>query len=420
MTDELARSEIEQPVFPDSQYAYSLASASNAPEEMTYQQDLSSPSSHHVSRHASRQHPHGDFQALFDQNSAQEIAGVGGAGDFPGNNMPPVQFRQPNYSNNNPMDMLHDAAAYQRLASPMESINISPSNTRLSIPSISLNDQTYDHNTEMEYAGTLSKRARVQSPVSPSHSRTTAISANASYSGSAISSSRPEGQYPCPRCPKVKKRECELTKHMKRHTRPYGCTFANCNKRFGSRNDWKRHENSQHFLAEMWRCSLELANGSKCGHLSHEEQHFAKHLESEHDIKGKSEESNNQCRNMHLGREGHHRFWCGFCDRLIEQGGGIQAGAWNVRFKHIGDHFDKDNFKIDDWIDIEKNKKKKLLETEEKHRNASLKSKIDDDSDLGEDGIPFDPPPYRAQMGRPRRIANEDADADGVSDDEAF
>ena len=416
MTDKLARSEIEPSAYRDSHYACSQASVSNPPDEMTYQQDLSSPSGHPMSRHTSRQQPHADFHTLFGQNSAQQIAHVGGAGGFPGNDMPPVQFRQPNFSNNNPIAMLHDAA-YQEFASPAESMNISPTNMGLSIPSISLNDQVYDHTDEMERCGPLAKRARVQSPVSPTHTQTTTISANGSFSGFAISSNHPEGQYPCSRCEKVKRRECDLRKHMKRHTRPYGCTFAKCNKRFGSRNDWKRHENSQHFLSEMWRCSLERPNGSKCGHLSHDQQQFARHLELQHDIKDKSEESKTQCRNMHLGREGHHHFWCGFCDQLIAQAG---PGAWDVRFKHIGDHFDKENRSIDDWVDIETNKKKKLIETEEEGRNADLKSRIDDDSDLGEDGIPFVPNPYRGQIGRFRRIANEDVDADGVSDDETY
>ena len=120
---------------------------------------------------------------------------------------------------------------------------------------------------------------------------------------------------------------------------------------------------------------------------------------------------------MHLGREGHHHFWCGFCNKLIEQAEGIQPGAWDVRFKHIGDHFDKHNMNIDDWIDIEKNKKKKLIDHDDQNKKTGPKMRVDDDSDLGEDGIP---PVFGAQVGRARKMVNEEADADGVSDDEMY
>lgn len=392
---------------------------SNAPDDMNYQRDLPSPNVSQMHRHTSHQFQHGDFNTLFNHDSAQQIAHVGGAGDFQINSISGIQFRQPAYSDSGSMKMLHDAA-HLELTSPVDSMGISPTAARHSIPSISLNDRHFNPYDEMECAGPLSKRPRVQSPQSPTFSNTSGNSTVISNNSSTLSSGHTEGQYVCQECHKVKRRECDLRKHMKRHTRPYGCTFAKCSKRFGSRNDWKRHENSQHFLSEMWRCSLEKTNGAKCGYLSHDQAQFAKHLEAHHDIKDKSEESRTQCREMHLGREGHHHFWCGFCDRLIEQAGGIQPGAWDVRFKHIGDHFDKDNFNIDDWVDIEKNKKKRLIENEEKLKYANSKAKIDDDSDLGEDGIPFIDNTYRGQIGRARRMMNEDVDADGVSDDEGY
>ena len=65
---------------------------------------------------------------------------------------------------------------------------------------------------------------------------------------------------------------------------------------------------------------------------------------------------------------------------------------------------------IDDWIDIEKNRKKKLVDGEAASKRALTRgamAKFDDDSDLGEDGIPDIP------------CGEEiDVDAEGVSDDE--
>ena len=75
-----------------------------------------------------------------------------------------------------------------------------------------------------------------------------------------------------------------IRKHMKRHERPYGCTFLACNKTFGSKNDWKRHENSQHFHLETWRCDKEKPEGGACAKVSYRRQTFQEHLKKEHDI----------------------------------------------------------------------------------------------------------------------------------------
>lgn len=200
---------------------------------------------------------------------------------------------------------------------------------------------------------------------SRSATRVKMLTTSPSVSQDTVSLADAEGEHRCDVCGKVKKRECDLRKHMKRHTRPYGCTFAKCYKRFGSRNEWKRHENTQHFLSEMWRCHLPRNNGHACGNLAHDKQQFAMHLFDAHKISPGTEKSNTTCHDMHLGREGHHHFWCGFCNKLIEQEEGFQPGAWDVRFKHIGDHFDKEGLNIDDWIDIEQNRRKKLIDSEE-------------------------------------------------------
>lgn len=225
---------------------------------------------------------------------------------------------------------------------------------------------------------------------------------------------------------------------MKRHTRPYGCTFPNCVKRFGSRNDWKRHENSQHFLQEMWRCEREVQNGGKCGKLVYQEDKLAQHLHRHHGIALNSAQNEDERKSMHLGREGHHHFWCGFCNKLIKQQDSMHQGAWDMRFKHIGDHFDKDNYHIDNWIDIGENRKKGLITKEErkKSRGRSGNGRYDDDdSDLGEAGIPesyvseFSAPGLQTSAGygpaqtgayprNRRRVEAGDMDAEGESDED--
>lgn len=229
---------------------------------------------------------------------------------------------------------------------------------------------------------------------------------------------------------------------MKRHTRPYGCTFPNCYKRFGSRNDWKRHENSQHFLQEMWRCGLRTTNGDVCGRLIHQESTFIQHLQKRHNLGPGSLETKSHTKTMHLGREGHKNFWCGFCDKLIpqpdsSQQDSIQTSAWVLRFKHIGDHFDKENGHINDWVCIEHNKKKGFITMQDKKKAKSRfrDGKAADDSDLPDDGIPAkyvpkDSPTFASNSFEAKRSPDmgmqasikrkyeeiDDADADGVSD----
>jgi hypothetical protein len=50
----------------------------------------------------------------------------------------------------------------------------------------------------------------------------------------------------------------ENRKHMKRHERPYGCAISGCDKAFGSKHDWNRHEMSQHWstlTTRVYRCN---------------------------------------------------------------------------------------------------------------------------------------------------------------------
>ncbi|KAF7191163.1 Transcriptional regulator CRZ1, partial [Pseudocercospora fuligena] len=161
----------------------------------------------------------------------------------------------------------------------------------------------------------------------------------------------PQEGYKCDVCGKVKHRDCDLKKHMKRHTRPYGCTFPNCFRKFGSRNDWKRHESGQHFLEEQWKCGFPVQDGST---ICNRRPWFSKaqmlrHLRGpEHHISNRAD-LERICDESHLGPEGRVHFWCGFCKRLIVQPE-YTPNAWENRFKHIADHFEVDKWNIDDWM----------------------------------------------------------------------
>ncbi|TLS28135.1 hypothetical protein PpBr36_01986 [Pyricularia pennisetigena] len=185
------------------------------------------------------------------------------------------------------------------------------------------------------------------------------------------------GNFKCsePRCPKTFNRECELRKHMKRHEKPYGCTFRYCTKKFGSKSDWKRHENSQHEHLDGWRCDIlvpfpagmttvaAIATTKPCGKQCHRRETFRAHLQRDHGLpEDKLGEKLEQC---HYGKDCESRFWCGFCVAVVgvgdegvkgnsSKGGRKKAveSGWSGRYDHIDDHlFGRTLPKktIDDW-----------------------------------------------------------------------
>ncbi|KAK8048531.1 C2H2 type zinc finger domain protein [Apiospora phragmitis] len=199
---------------------------------------------------------------------------------------------------------------------------------------------------------------------------------------------KPENYHACTEsgCDKKFQRPCELKKHLKRHSKPYGCTFQNCSKRFGSKNDWKRHENSQHFLHEAWRCDLQRNNGRSrevCGKLIHRRETFKEHLSRNHNLQG--DELEIKLEHCRVGRNCEARFWCGFCERIIEiERKGL--GAFTERFNHIDDHFSGreglPRKQIDDWKGVDP--------------DAPPVESLSSDSEDGDSAPPSQPAPLSA------------------------
>lgn len=147
--------------------------------------------------------------------------------------------------------------------------------------------------------------------------------------------------------------EIRHRKHQKRHEKPYGCTFSKCSKTFGSKNDWKRHENSQHHQLELWKCDEQGKTGPNelCGRACHRREQFKSHLLRDHDISDLAmiEAKLNSCR---VGRDCGTRFWCGFCEDIVD----IREGGWTERFDHIDNHFSGRNsakMSISEWKSCE-------------------------------------------------------------------
>jgi hypothetical protein len=171
----------------------------------------------------------------------------------------------------------------------------------------------------------------------------------------------------CETCGKHLKRNCDMNKHMKRHTKPYGCTFAGCDKVFGSKNDWKRHENSQHFQGEFFKCQQACAGAKfdKCAFMTQHEFDMHKHLVDEHILS--TDAAKGQVTVSHVGRNHQNRFWCGFCGEVLRlQNNGV--AAWDERFNHIDKHFMKDHRRVEQWVDPETYKTKREMQTDEEER----------------------------------------------------
>ncbi|KAH7026145.1 uncharacterized protein B0I36DRAFT_352048 [Microdochium trichocladiopsis] len=143
----------------------------------------------------------------------------------------------------------------------------------------------------------------------------------------------------CRFCVKTFSRRCELRKHEKRHDKPFGCTFAGCTKRFGSKNDWKRHENSQHLMREIWKCDERHPStpSEPCGKIDGRREEFKQHLTLAHGIKD-PHQIDLKIEHCRVGRNYDERFWCGFCNKIVQtKSKGQSAGM--ERFDHIGDHY---------------------------------------------------------------------------------
>jgi hypothetical protein len=136
-------------------------------------------------------------------------------------------------------------------------------------------------------------------------------------------------------CDKTFQRKSELKKHLKRHSKPYWCT--QCPKRFGSKNDWIRHEDSQHLQRELWQCDGLVGPpvDGKCNKVYHRQELLRLHLTAHHQIHHdpQLDKRLDACR----VQQGQTRFWCGFCKEIVELKH-TEADAIKGRFNHIDDH----------------------------------------------------------------------------------
>ncbi|KAJ4345412.1 uncharacterized protein N0V89_011542 [Didymosphaeria variabile] len=218
------------------------------------------------------------------------------------------------------------------------------------------------------------------------HSRSASFTSRSRRSSRVSSSDKLQ----CPHCEVNLARACDMKKHMKRHTKPYGCTYPKCHKRFGAKSDWKRHENSQHFQMESFRCQRKDPTIRKpCGELFQRVELFRQHLVNEHKV-DKGSDVSGEAKACRIGKNYQGQFWCGFCQMIVKLKERRNA-AWDERFDHIDAHFNKEKRGIEQWLCVETRKTKG-----ESLKEMDRTRFDEDDGDEDGDGEPDDSPPPTA------------------------
>lgn len=170
-----------------------------------------------------------------------------------------------------------------------------------------------------------------------------------------------------------------------------------CHKQFGSKNDWKRHETSQHSQEELWRCDLNvktsLDNGSRstkndpCNRVYTSATNFAAHLRQRHAASADQVEF--LCKTKRIGRKHQDTFWCGFCRKICTLAH-QRKKAWDERFDHIGDHFLQDDKRISEWLPPQGHqdvgKLQALRSVAQSLQNSPIQELLQPETSSGDDG----------------------------------
>ncbi|EHL01787.1 hypothetical protein M7I_2138 [Glarea lozoyensis 74030] len=212
----------------------------------------------------------------------------------------------------------------------------------------------------------------------------------------SVAGKKSDKQVICEICKKFKGRPCEL------------------NKKFGSKNDWKRHENSQHFQIETWRCDGQRPEGGACSKVCYRKLSFQDHLKKEHKFSDDEEVLSDKVEACRIGRNCQDRFWCGFCIKLVSlRKKGLEA--WTERFDHIDDHFMGRNGLIaqgiEDWIPVDGSGKVKETQTTLDASPRSDGSSSGSSSSGSSVDADMEPPPRPAVRPAAKRPRPEETEA---------
>ena len=251
----------------------------------------------------------------------------------------------------------------------------------------------HQHGTKNEHGHLLLSSRSLESILESIANRSSHASASnmgrsqVSISGSASSRTGKTNHF-CSKCHKSCLRQSDLKKHMKRHSRPYGCVVDDCYKSFGSKNDLKRHETNMHSeQKECYRCdgSHQSEDGRRCFQVFYNgRDNYKKHLDrcltqDPHLV----ERIANACR---LPANNQGRFWCGFCNKIVDHEiYGPEASS--QRLSHIDSHFSQGRG-AHDWVELGGNglTKRKVEIRHNEARNQHIQARASVHGHQREDG----------------------------------
>jgi hypothetical protein len=171
----------------------------------------------------------------------------------------------------------------------------------------------------------------------------------------------------------------------------------------------------------MWKCHLGGDDRrSLCDFPAVQDQdRFCQHLRKAHKVESDGE-LKRYCTQFKLGREGNNSFWCGFCREVVQQDRKA-VQAWKVRGDHIGDHFDKENRKIEDWFCVESNRCKRELERDARAQGMEEENDLSAyEPDIPTTGRQLDAPYFLGDSGvealDPCLAAADHSTFDGIDD----
>ncbi|KAL9011286.1 MAG: hypothetical protein Q9173_003859 [Seirophora scorigena] len=153
-----------------------------------------------------------------------------------------------------------------------------------------------------------------------------------------------------------------------------------------SKNDWKRHENTQHYQIETWRCQEHSTTSAlgQCARIFYRREQFQGHLREKHGLENE-DQIRDQSKSCRIGRNGQSTFWCGFCRKIVElKMEGLDA--WEERFSHIDNLHYKVGQTICDWVPLDSDIPKGVAERE----TMADSEQADDDDDYRGDSGPSD------------------------------
>ena len=161
--------------------------------------------------------------------------------------------------------------------------------------------------------------------------------------------------------------------------RPFPCPLAayGCNSTFSSKNEWKRHVNTQHIKLGFWRCDLcpptTDPNDDQTFYYNdfNRKDLFTQHLRRMHAAPKDNSHSRSQkgfpvneenlpghqTRCLQSLRTPPQQSICLFCDRTFEG-----PSSWEERMEHVGRHLEKDRKGSIDMLDIKSWNEDKGLE----------------------------------------------------------